>query len=257
MSALDGARGDYLRATRSLRFAIFSAQLLASYEAARLRTKAERHDALRAEYKSRMGRGTLDVLGARLSWDGKIPRDTKAKLIVANHRSGLDIAVMLALFDAMLLSRADVANWPVLGRLATHGGTLYVDRADKNSGARAIRTIRRALAGGASVCVFPEGTTAGGREVRPFHAGAFVAARGLDVEVLPVGFGYEHGSEWTEPTFTAHLANVAAREGAKIHACIGTPFALDMRADEAAARARSEVAVLASRARARLGAGQS
>ena len=189
-----------------------------------------------------------------LDVEGKIPRDTRARLIVSNHRSGLDIAVMLALFDASILSRADVATWPVLGRLATHGNTLYVDRTDKSSGAKAIRAMRRALASGASVCVFPEGTTVGGEEVNPFQAGAFVAGRGLDVEILPVGFGYEKGSEWTEPTFLAHVAGVASRKGAKIHACIGEPFALTGKSEQAATRARDEVAVLAARARRRLGA---
>src|SRR5688572_27601823 len=122
MSALETVRGDYLRAARSLRFALFSAKLLSSYETALKLSPESRHAALRAEYKHRMGRGTLEVLGARLSVDGKIPRDERPRLVVANHRSGLDIAVMLSLFDAHMLSRADVATWPVLGKLATHGG---------------------------------------------------------------------------------------------------------------------------------------
>jgi 1-acyl-sn-glycerol-3-phosphate acyltransferase len=253
MSALDSVRGDYLRATRSLKFALFSAKILSEYETALALAPASRHLALRAEYKAKMGRGTLAVLGARLSVDGKVPRDDRARLVVANHRSGLDIAVMLSLFDAHMLSRADVEGWPVLGRLAAHGGTLFVDRKDKSSGAKAIRTMRRALQSGASVCVFPEGTTVGGKEVRPFHAGAFVAARGLPVEILPVGFAYEGGAEWTEPSFLTHVASIASKRGAKIHACIGEPFLFTEKPEIAAEHARREVAALAARARKRLG----
>lgn len=253
MSALERVRGDALRTLRSLHFAGFAAGLLASYEAELLRAPKDRHPALRAAYKNKMGRGTLDVLGVRLSVEGVLPRDRRPRLVVANHRSGLDIAVMLALFDATLLSRADVADWPVLGKLARHGGTLFVDRADKSSGAKAIRAMRSALRSGASVCVFPEGTVLGGETILPFHAGAFVAARGLDVEVLPVGFAYEPGSEWKEPTFVAHLANIASKPGAKMHVCVGAPMPLAARPEAAAEEARQAVAALAARARRRIG----
>src|SRR5262249_4193915 len=86
--------------------------------------------------------------------DGARPR-----LVVSNHRGVLDIPIMLHLFGGHLLSRGDMADWPLIGTMARHAGTLFVDREDPSSGAKAVFTIREKLRQGRSITVFPEGTT--------------------------------------------------------------------------------------------------
>ena len=51
-------------------------------------------------------------------------------LVVANHRSYLDILVLAGHLgaDATFLSRHDVGDWPVVGRAARDTGVVFVDR---------------------------------------------------------------------------------------------------------------------------------
>ena len=72
---------------------------------------------------------------------------------------------------------------------------MFVDRVGR--GERRHRRARDPQApqvAGQTVIVFPEGTTFAGDEVRPFHAGAFVAALRTGAEIVPVGLAYQRGS---------------------------------------------------------------
>ena len=117
------------------------------------------------------------------------PQRALSRMVVANHRSPIDIALVLSIFGGQVLSRGDLSRWPILGTAARKAGTIFVDRDKSASGAQAIRLIRRRLQDGATITVFPEGTTHEGDEVRPFRGGAFVGAQRLDLEIVPVGIG--------------------------------------------------------------------
>ena len=112
----------------------------------------------------------VEILGSVSSARGR------GRLIVANHRSTIDIAILLRAFGGHMVSRADLAGWPLIGAAARKVGTVFVDRADALSGASAVRRMGELLLRGQTVIVFAEGTTFTGDDVRPFHAGAFVAA---------------------------------------------------------------------------------
>ena len=152
-----------------------------------------------------------------------------------------------------MVSRADLASWPLLGAAARSVGTLFVDRSDAASGATAVRTIRTRLVAGDTVIVFPEGTTFPDDEVRPFHAGAFVAAARSDAEVIPVGIAYERGSgaAFVNESFPAHLARMAAASPSRVALCIGEPIAAARtRASDLRDAVHSEVQRLVHEARA-------
>jgi 1-acyl-sn-glycerol-3-phosphate acyltransferase len=186
----------------------------------------------------------------QLTSGSRVPEHTRARLIVANHRSPFDIGVLLSLFGGHALSRADLAGWPVLGLAARKAGTIFVDRDSGPSRATALRTIRRKLAAGASILVFPEGATFEGDEVRPFQAGAFAALRGLDVELVPVGLAYDPGAEFVEESFVQHVVRVAGRPHTHCVVNIGQPRDASGRAQELADAIRHEVQALVTGARA-------
>lgn len=171
------------------------------------------------------------------------------RLIVSNHRSPYDIAVLLSVLGGRFLSRGDLADWPVLGQAAKAAGTIFVDRSRGTSGAAAIRAIRKGLAAGDTITVFPEGTTFAGDEVRAFRGGAFVGLHRLDVEILPVGLAYEAGVEFVDETFPQHLVRVARRPVTRVGLAVGEPFAPGQKAHQTAELARSEVERLVQRAR--------
>ncbi len=165
------------------------------------------------------------------------------------------LVVLLSLFGGSLLSRADVGEWPVLGHLARHGATVFVDRSSGSSGATAIRAMRRRLAAGGTLIVFPEGTTVVGDEVRPFHAGAFAAARGLNVQILPVGLAYEPGVEYWNESFGEHMLRLLRRRRILGAVEIGAsrPAAGSHKAADLARILHDDVQALVHLARARVG----
>ncbi len=173
-------------------------------------------------------------------------------MIVSNHRSPIDIAIVLSIFGGQVLSRGDLSHWPILGTAARKAGTIFVDRNHGASGAHAIRQIRRRLEQGATITVFPEGTTFEGDEVQPFRGGAFVGAQRLDLEIVPVGIAYEPGVEFVGETFLEHLQRSAARRMTHVSVCIGEPVTAKGRAAELGPRLRDEVQSLVHQARARL-----
>jgi len=184
-----------------------------------------------------------------LTPDSVVPRHTRARLIVSNHRSPFDIGVLLGIFGGHALSRADLEGWPVLGMAARRAGTIFVDRQNAGSGASAIRAIRQRLKGGSSILIFPEGSTFPGDEVQPFKPGAFSALRGLDVEIVPVGLAYDHGAEYVNESFVNHVLRVTKRPRTRCVVQVGTPRLADGRAAELASQLHLEVQSLVVRAR--------
>ncbi|MES2633106.1 MAG: lysophospholipid acyltransferase family protein [Pseudomonadota bacterium] len=131
----------------------------------------------------------LRVLGIRLEVHGHPPADGPM-LLVANHISWLDILVMHAARYCRFVSKADVKDWPLIGTLATGGGTIYIERASRRDAMRVVHRITESLKSGEVVAVFPEGTTSDGKSLLPFHANLIQAAISADAPVQPVSLDY-------------------------------------------------------------------
>ncbi|MCL2778951.1 MAG: 1-acyl-sn-glycerol-3-phosphate acyltransferase [Polyangiaceae bacterium] len=211
-------------------------------------------DSVREAWVNTWARSLLRLFAVDVVVDGTLPpRTMRGRLVVSNHRSAIDVGVMLSTFGGVMVSRADLANWPIVGAAARAAGTLFVDRAKTTSGAQVIRAMQGRLEKGQSVCLFPEGTTFDGDEIRPFFGGAFVAAARAAAEVLPVGIAYPHASgvAFVNETFPQHLVRMARSSGVRMALAIGKPFALAKsdRASVVTGRAHDEVDVLVKRAR--------
>lgn len=140
------------------------------------------------------------VRRVKLWWLGKLVRilrldvrvfgtpSPQGALYVSNHVSWLDIPVLGSISSVSFLSKAEVADWPLIGRLATVAGTLYIRRGQGEVRQRA-RQIGKYIDTGRSVLVFPEGTTTDGVDVRAFHAPLFAAVNGGH-PVQPVAIRY-------------------------------------------------------------------
>ncbi|GAB4203935.1 MAG: hypothetical protein OHK0013_18470 [Sandaracinaceae bacterium] len=194
-------------------------------------------------------RGARRILGVdyRLV-HGAPPSERRARLVVANHRTPLDIIPLISLFGGHFLANHKTRRAPVIGGAAELVGTIFVDREDRRSGASAIRQMRRLLEEQRTVIVFPEGTTHGGDEVRPFQRGAFLAARGLDVEVVPVGLAYPPGTEFVDPSLGQHARRFLSRTRTPTWVSIGAPMRGDaVVRDEEAVRVKVQELVDLSR----------
>jgi 1-acyl-sn-glycerol-3-phosphate acyltransferase len=136
----------------------------------------------------------LRLLGVQLSVEGQFRPG--AQLVVANHISWLDIMAVHAVYpQARFVSKADVQSWPLIGRLVDAGGTLYIQREKRRDAMRVVHQMAEALSAGDVVAVFPEGTTADGHALLPFHGNLLQAAIAVEVPIQPVAIRYSDATD--------------------------------------------------------------
>jgi 1-acyl-sn-glycerol-3-phosphate acyltransferase len=145
--------------------------------------------AAQQEHVQAWSRRMLRVLGVALEVRGD-PGVKGPLLLVANHISWLDILVMHAARHCRFVSKSDVRQWPLIGTLATGGGTLYIERASRRDAMRVVHRMAESLRGGEVLAVFPEGTTTDGLSLLPFHGNLVQAAISADAPSQPVALTF-------------------------------------------------------------------
>jgi 1-acyl-sn-glycerol-3-phosphate acyltransferase len=201
----------------------------------------------------------VDVLGQGLylgdgeRYPGRSP-DGKGRLFILNHRSAIDIFLTFALTEGHLVSRHDLADWPIVGRGAKRLGTLFVDRSSMVSGASVLKLMTRSLEEGLAIAIYPEGTAFSGDEVRPFRPGAFRAAQKTGAEIIPLGVAYDDpAAYYGDESFAVHTQRVAGLPALRASVAVGEPIVPDgLELRVLRDRARESVQELVHRARARL-----
>jgi 1-acyl-sn-glycerol-3-phosphate acyltransferase len=112
----------------------------------------------------------------------------KPAVIVANHQSHIDLLCMMALTPKIVFLTNDwVWRNPFYG-IVIRKAECYPasDGMEQN-----LPRLRDLYERGYSICVFPEGTRSPHCDILRFHKGAFVLARELDADILPV---FLHGT---------------------------------------------------------------
>jgi 1-acyl-sn-glycerol-3-phosphate acyltransferase len=145
---------------------------------------------LQRKLKRRWSRRLLSVLGVELRVVGGSPQG----LLVANHISFLDIFVINAVRPVAFVSKDEVRRWPLIGWLAIHADTIFLERGSRRAAQRARAALVQRLAAGDRAGVFPESTTTTGDKVLPFHGALFQAAIDAGAPVTPVALRYVHAS---------------------------------------------------------------
>lgn len=155
----------------------------------------------RAWWLTRCARALLAAAGVRLvvrGGDRHAPRG-QGVLVVANHLSWIDVVALAAVSPVRVLAKREVREWPVIGGLATRTGALFVDRAGLRALPATVAEAADALRAGATVGVFPEGTTWCGSAAGEFRRAAFQAAIDAAVPVRPVAISLRTADGSTAP----------------------------------------------------------
>ena len=112
----------------------------------------------------------------------------KGAILMPNHSSDLDITACFVACPTpiVFLSKASIRKVPLLGEANARVGTVFVERGNKESSLKAIRTLVNTVKNGRSVVVYPEGTRSKTGEILPFKKGGFHLAVQAKAPVIPM-----------------------------------------------------------------------
>jgi 1-acyl-sn-glycerol-3-phosphate acyltransferase len=186
-------------------------------------------------HNARWARLGQRCLGIRVRGTGERPGP--GSLVVSNHLGYADIVTIGGLVPCIYAARHDMRRWPLFGALAASGATIFINREAKRAGARGVARVAVALAAGATVLAFPEGTSAGGADLLPFRSGVFQAAVDVGAPVVPAAVRYLaldgepitadnlHVVGWfREEGFFEHVLRLASHDSVTAEVRFGEPI---------------------------------
>lgn len=206
----------------------------------------------RALWQQREANRFLNVLGARVERSGDFP---DRGLVVCNHLSYLDIIVIASQCPVVFVAKSDLSDWPLIGSLLKHSGTILAYRNHPIKSARTAFEIQAALDREIPVVLFPEGTSSNGESVLPFRSPFFQPAHEVSAPITPAALMYtsENGDPkedicyWGDHIFFSHLLKLATIRKIVAHLQLGEAQVCCSNRKESAVYFHQEVSRLHSR----------
>lgn len=140
-------------------------------------------------------------------------------MFVANHNSWMDIPFLgtsIGWRNYKMIAKRELAKVPILARAIKVSGNVMVDRTDRKSQLRTLKSGMQYLKDGVNLCTFPEGTRSRSGRLTKFKNGAFKMAHKAGAPVVPisiVGAAKVHPAHWMFPCQPArNVARVVIHE---------------------------------------------
>jgi 1-acyl-sn-glycerol-3-phosphate acyltransferase len=152
----------------------------------------QREDLLKRRHRmiewARLSARTLCAIQLDVQGREHLPSPTRGHMFVSNHQSYMDILVLMDALDTVaFLSKGLVRHFPVLGRAAYCGGTVFLERRRKDDRRRALEETMRMCQQSTAVVVFPEGTRSSDGNLRTrIYSGSMQEAWRRGLRVIPV-----------------------------------------------------------------------
>ena len=127
-------------------------------------------------FPHRYHRQVCKIVGIRLNVEGEIAEE-QGVLLISNHVSWIDIAVLSAVAPVSFVAKQEVASWPFVSWLAKLQRSVFVDRNRRNEVSDKANEILSRLESGDHIVLFAEGTSSDGNCVVPFKTALFAAAK--------------------------------------------------------------------------------
>ncbi|MEZ8825547.1 1-acylglycerol-3-phosphate O-acyltransferase [Vibrio sp. 10N.261.55.A7] len=130
------------------------------------------------------------VFGIKLEL--RIPEDAYKRgqhVYIANHQNSWDLFTISSAVTPKVVTvgKKSLAWMPLFGQLYWLTGNILIDRANRSKAKGTIDQVVDSIKkSGVSVWMFPEGTRSRGRGLLPFKTGAFHAAIGAEVPIIPI-----------------------------------------------------------------------
>ena len=118
--------------------------------------------------------------------------------------SWVDVFAVGAVVPGSFVARADLTDWPGIGRAARMVDVIPIERRSLRRLPSVVDAVSHRLRAGRTVVAFPEGTTYCGEHRGRFRPAVFQAAVESGSPVQPLRLSYRHG-DGTPSTLTAFL----------------------------------------------------
>lgn len=147
-------------------------------------------------------------------------------ILMSNHRSYLDIFVVLAYYPSSIVAKKELLKWPVIGQASKMARIIPVDRNHSGSLIQTMRRINEEINIGGSVILFPEGTTFKGPLTKPFKAGSFKIAYQSQIPVIPAAINFSNENDaWVgNDLFIPHFYRQMGKWKSHASFWIGSPM---------------------------------
>jgi 1-acyl-sn-glycerol-3-phosphate acyltransferase len=111
-------------------------------------------------------------------------------LLICNHMGFLDVPVLLSVFPAVFIIKAEMRRAPYFGGALAKHGHVFVERGSEASRRSAREGVARVLERGERLIVFPEGRASPGAERLPFKPFCFFEAQrqGRTIEACVIDY---------------------------------------------------------------------
>lgn len=178
-------------------------------------------------------------------------------MLAPNHLGYADLIVIGSQVECMFVAKEEMLSWPIAGNMFRSSGGIAAPRTN-------IKALRQAIADAADrlrqsifLCVFLEGTSSGGGDVKKFHTTFLESAIDASVPVIPVAIHWHSNDDrilvsediayWKDHTLVPHLWRFLGLHDLKVDLVFGDPIPAGGRdRRELAAQVHDEVVRLLS-----------
>jgi lyso-ornithine lipid O-acyltransferase len=182
----------------------------------------------RALWLQQSASGVLKSLGIKWAMEGHPPA---CGLVVSNHLSYLDVPIFNSAMACFFVAKMEVGGWPVFGKVARSGGTIFVDRSSLASAMSVAEQMTERLKLPVPVLLFPEGTSTDGAEVLRFHSRLIdpATSTGTPITAAAIRYELEDGIAerelcwYGDESFATHLWKVFGVKSFSAHLYFGEP----------------------------------
>lgn len=174
---------------------------------------------------SRWGGMCLWTIGYQTKIDGQVQKT--GTIVMPNHRSYIDIFLVMKISPSSIVSKKEVGSWPILRWSVDAFNMILVDRKSSKSMIQTMRAIKENYEKGGKVILFPEGTTHIGPDTKAFKAGSFTIAAKTNIPITPIAISYKDINDaWVgKDLFIPHWMRQMGRFRKQISVRIGDTIA--------------------------------
>ena len=129
-----------------------------------------------------------NILGIKVDIRGT--PDQTANLFVSNHVTYLDIIIINKLLPVNFVAKEEISSWPIIGRLASKTGTLFIRRGNNLESTKMIYEMEERFKLNNKIVFFPEGKIGNGKRVKKFHYKLFKSIENKNLNIQPIAIRY-------------------------------------------------------------------